>query len=37
MRKKIVITMAVLAVIASLLFITRNIDLIGILKRMHGG
>ena len=37
MKKKIVITAAILIVVAGLLFVAHTIDLIGILKRMHGG
>lgn len=37
MRKKIAVIAAILAIISSLLFVAHRIDLIGILKRMHGG
>lgn len=37
MTKKIALIAAILGVIASLMFVAHRIDLIGILKRMHGG
>lgn len=37
MRKKVIIIVIVLFVIAGSVFVAHHIDLIGILKRMHGG
>jgi hypothetical protein len=37
MRKKIVVTVSVLIVIAGLLLTAHTVDFMGIMKRMHGG
>ncbi len=36
MTKKMALIAAILAVMASLMYVAHSIDLIGILKRMHG-
>lgn len=37
MRKKIVVTVSVLIVVAGLLLTAHRVDFMGIMKRMHGG
>ena len=37
MRKKIIVTVSLLSVIAGLLLIAHTVDFMGIMMRMHGG